>query len=813
MKKRILSLMLAAAMVVSLAACGGKTDGNETQSAAPSTSGAAVENTDGQTPSTPASDTYTYRTYSTALATNWNPHTWEMNSDSDVLDPFMTTPLVNMTILDSENQVYQWIYEAATYVTDVTADHTDDLTKYGVNLPEGQTAEQQTQGYIFEIGLNPEMKWEDGTPINADSYMYSMQQLLNPDMKNYRANNYYTGDYAVAGGYNYFFSKDEGLYTPAADLENTENLYIDVVEFWGVDNTYTDADGNVAPQYVSVVDETVYGESVGDAFSGASLYAEYADYFADGSYLYQFEENQNMGATFDQVGFYKVDDYTVRYITQFPVDINYMLGHLASQILVYEPLYESCKSQTGDLITSNYGTSVETSASNGPYRLESLQEGKQMVFVQNENWYGYEKQEDGTLVSYTDFLVDGENVPQYVTQTYIIDVMDDNAAKQAFLKGQLSDWTPSTDDLVTYSLSDQLLRVDETYTQRFFFNTNLDALKAMDTAQGNTNSVVLSNENFRKAFSLCINRDEWVGATPGYKPACFLMNTLYYYNIYEDPTSSYRSSEPAMQAICDLYGVTYGEGSIYATLEDAYASINGYNLTEAKELMAQACKELVEAGLYTEGQDIKIRVAYKAGALDNADTNQVTLIQGYLNAAMEGSGFGKLTLEPVGNLAKRYEDVPNGLFAIGYGAWGGAAFYPFTMFRVYMDPSYAAIHEAGCWAPDKEELTLNVGGEDVTMTWAEWSNTTAGTGKFATADMETKLEITALLEKELLKKYYCIPLGTTAVCTMMSYQCSNYTNEYNIMYGFGGLRLMSYNYTDAEWAEYVASQGGTLSYE
>ena len=33
------------------------------------------------------------------------------------------------------------------------------------------------------------------------------------------------------------------------------------------------------------------------------------------------------------------------------------------------------------------------------------------------------------------------------------------------------------------------------------------------------------------------------------------------------------------------------------------------------------------------------------------------------------------------------------------------------------------------------------------------------------------------------------------------------------MYGFGGLRLMTYNYSDREWEELVREQGGTLSYE
>jgi oligopeptide transport system substrate-binding protein len=48
---------------------------------------------------------------------------------------------------------------------------------------------------------------------------------------------------------------------------------------------------------------------------------------------------------------------------------------------------------------------------------------------------------------------------------------------------------------------------------------------------------------------------------------------------------------------------------------------------------------------------------------------------------------------------------------------------------------------------------------------------------------------------------------------MLSYQCNYYTPDYNIMYGFGGLELLTYNYTDAEWAEYVAAQGNQLNYE
>ena len=773
---------------------------------------------------------YTYHAYDSALGNNWNPHTWDTSAD-DTIRSYLYSPFVDMSVEDSEEGVYQWVYEAATSVTDVTADHQDDLTKYDVTLPEGQTAEETTEGYVFEIALNPEVRWENGEAINADSYIYSMKALLDPAMKNYRANLYYAGESAVAGGSKYYYSNDTGMYQTVlsqgyatlADAMAAVDVVIDVWNFWGAQG-YTDAEGNEVPQYVSLTDEVVYdttdawaaGEAV-DAFSGADLLAAYGAYLEVGAgyddYVLSWVDNENMGATFDCVGLYKVDDYTIRYVTQARIDFNYMMTSLVDNWLVYEPYYEAGKDTTGTLVTTNYGTSVDTTMSFGAYKLESLQADKQIVFVQNDQWYGYEKQDDGSLISYTSFEVDGEKVQQYQTTRVVIDVMDDAAAKQAFLKGELSSWTPSADDLLTYSTSDQLYKADETYTESFFFHTNLEDLKAMDASKGNTNSVVLSNINFRKAMSLAMDRNEFVTATPGWKPAVYMMNSLYMYDAYNDPTSSYRNSEPAMQAICNYYGVEYGEGTPYATLKDAYESINGYNLTEAQSLMKTACEELVADGLYTAGDPIYIRIGWKKGSLDSADSQQIELINKYVNAAAEGSGFGTITFEAIGNLTNRYDDVINGEFAIGWGAWGGAAFYPFRNFQVYCDPDQYDVTETGCWDPTTTKLTISVDGVEDTLTWQEWSGAMVGTGKYASLDNETKLKITAVMEEEYLKFVYRIPMANTTSCEMLSYQVNYYTDEYNIMYGFGGLRLITYNYSDAEWAEYVASVGGTVAYE
>ncbi len=454
------------------------------------------------------------------------------------------------------------------------------------------------------------------------------------------------------------------------------------------------------------------------------------------------------------------------------IDYYYALTSFTSTWLVYENLYEASKDTTGALVTTNYGTSVETSMSYGPYKLVSMQDDKQMIFEQNENWYGWEKGEDGTLVSYTNYEVDGETKQRYRATKIVIDVMTDDAAKQAFLKGELTDWAPSDEEIPNYATSEQLYKADETYTMSFFFNCGLDALKTMDEAKGNTNSVVLSNINFRKAFSFAIDRNEWVGATAGYTPSFGLMNNQYYYYFYNNPDSMYRLSDPAMQTVCDMYGVQYGEG-----------------------------------------QDIVIRIAYKKGALDSTDNKQLELMNKYINAAAEGSGFGKITLEGLGNISDRYGDVANGEYAIGYGAWGGAALYPFRNFQVYCDNEQYDINEAGCWDPSTEKLTLNVNGEDVTMSWKDWSRSMIGTGIFVGESNEVKLQITAKMEELYLQKYYRIPLATSTSCTMLAYKCNYYTPDYNLAYGWGGMELLVFNYNDAEWTEYVASQSSTLSYE
>jgi len=773
---------------------------------------------------------YTYRTWSSSLGDNWNPFSWETNADNSMLG-YVSTPFVDMAPLDTKEQTFQWVYDMATEVKDVTADCAGDFAKYHVAYSGNAVPTEQ---FVYQISLNPNAKWENGDPIKADDYIESAKLLLSPEYKHYRANTYYSGESAVAGGNQYFNSDLEGIYNPvtfpdiaSATAENASNtVYIDVWDFWGAKGYTKFGDDTVAcPRWVPINDETVYAKpgstdvqaKESDAFSAKALLENYGAYFSSMT-LAQYEINWGYQKTYEEtVGIYKVDDYKINYVLQTALDWNYFMTSLTSTWLVKVDEFvarSKVDAKTG-LKVADYGNSAANTFSYGPYKLASFEEGKQVVFEQNPAWYGWNKvvEADGKTyyMSETDFLVNGEKQQQYQTTKYVIDVLTQSTAKLMFEKGLLNDYTPTAQEVKDYSMSTQIYKVDETYTMSLFFCTNEEKLAAMDQ-EGNKNSIALSNHDFREAFSLAIDRAEWVKTTEGYKPAFALMNSLYYYDIYNDPSSQYRKTEQAMKAIVELYGVEYGDGKEFATLKEAYDSITGYNLSKAKTLMKSAYDKLSQDGKLN-GTEIVIKVAYKKGALEDDDLAQVKKLNEFLSAAIEGSGFTKITLQAVGNLSDRYGAVgQEGTYAIGYGAWGGAAFYPFRNLDVYMDPESYDLHEGLCWDPTTEKLTLKVKGQDVTMTYQNWSKSLTGGGQFANEDFDTKLDILSALEKQFLGFYYRIPLAGSTSCFLLGYQQKYFTNEYQIMYGFGGARLMKYSFDDAEWADYI-NEKGTLNYK
>jgi hypothetical protein len=80
------------------------------------------------------------------------------------------------------------------------------------------------------------------------------------------------------------------------------------------------------------------------------------------------------------------------------------------------------------------------------------------------------------------------------------------------------------------------------------------------------------------------------------------------------------------------------------------------------------------------------------------------------------------------------------------------------------------------------------------------------------ADKETRLTILAGIEGAVLQTYDYIPMLQDAEMKLLSRQVSYVVEEYNPVMSRGGLAYLRYAYDDAEWAEYVAGQGGQLKY-
>ncbi len=783
---------------------------------------------------------YTYNIATSELSKNWNPHTNVVGEENSVLE-YITSPFCAIVVKDTKTGEYQWAYDMATEITDVTGYYTDVLAQYPVNLPEGKIYDTVDFGYIFEIKLNPAAKWQNGDIINADSYIYSMKALLDTQMRNQSAEFYINGKAAIAGAYEFCNSE--------------KNIYMSVVtvdEESGVAD-YSFELGSV-PTYISLTENSKFGYSlawfvqnmrqdISDSTYDAVMaltanedgYIQYNDetkatiealleeiciinqtsiYNVDGTlndtikdFLYYINGKTEKLKFEKTVGLYKVDDYTLHYITKEQHTLEDFLMLCSSTWLVHEGLYESGKTTQNGVVTTNYGTSMETTMSYGPYRFEWIRtdDKPQMVLVQNENWLGYTKQTNGSLASYTEFAVDGEKRQQYMTTRIVIEVMSEEDAKQAFFKGQISRYIPAHSEMTKYSGNEKVYSVDGALTSALFINSNEDILKSLDESTENINSVVLSNADFRRALSLAIDRAQWALSTPAYKPALSMISPAYYYDLDGNPVMYYRTSDDAKQTICALYGVEYGKGKEFTNLKAAYESVKGYDIEKANELMKQACEQLVADGEYVKGEDIVIRVAWSKTALTENDKKQVSLLQKYINSACEESGFGIVTLLPVGNVQNVVADEEGAqpeMFAISFEQIGDDTLQLYDIFATIDETGYAAAME---W-------TLEVNGKDVTMTCGDWVGCMTEGAIYSKADAATKLSITAQLEEKFLGTFCIIPLVSHTTGEMLSYKISYCADMYDVKYGFGGFRLLNYNYNDEAWLHYVAAFNGTLPY-
>ena len=865
--KKVIALLLVMAMIVPAAvSCTssenpGNGDGTETTDGSGDTSAADDSGEKLNVVEFDKSKTYTYKDSVSTMATNWNPHTYETNDDAYPAD-FLRVGLYGFYFNDALHPVEgKKDYEGYVIVPEMAASDPVDVTeKIKASNPEFGIPESATKGYAYTIDLNQNACWEDGTPINADTYVYSMKQLLNPELLNYRATDYYANDLCIAGAENYANSLRTIKKSNAPDGATPATVLADAKK--GDDGVYVNADGGKL--YFSLNDSIPF---ISDSLS------TYAEYFPEGVWdkltamgdengyvpvtdeskaaLYEFVGSDTWGnepienldlyafyeytypvADFANVGIMKTGDYQITLVFGKSLAGFNLYYNLSSNWIVKQDIYEANLKKDGDAWFSSYNTSVETTSSYGPYKLVSYQADKSMRFERNEKWYGYT---DGKHI-YQD-PEDGLIYPMY--QTTAIDtqvVTEASTNKLMFLKGELMTYGLQAEDFATYRNSDYTYVTPSETIYFFIFNGYLDAINSREANDGYDTSKydlqTMTLTTFRKAVAVSYDKELFASTvSPARSGGYGLIGNSYIYD--PDTGSRYRDTDQAKKVLCDFYSI---DVSKFSSLDEAVDSITGYDPVEAKELYKKAFDEAIAAGYITDADgdgksDQIVQIEYAMSADNDFMTKTIDYLNEKMNEATKDTPFdGKIQFvksAPYGN--DWSTKLKNGMADVSLAGWSGSALNPFSLTEQYTNPSYQ--YDAKWFDATSKSLELSIDiakiGEPadvqtVKMNLAQWSQAlngatvTVGDKEYnfgdGIAEVQTRLTILAAIEGAILETYDYIPMLQNASMALLSQQVFYVVEEYNPILSRGGIQYMKYNYDDAAWTEYVTSQGGELKY-
>ena len=868
--KKVLSVVLTLAMVFSMAACGGKNDNEEgkgsidsgIQTPAPSVDNDKVDGGNTEIKQVEYKQAE-YNSFTAVMPSNWNEFTYADNNDTQIMNYIGSAffdydyKFENDQKFNADGSInkdgivpgaYTTNYSAATKLEDVTAT---------VDAKWGYTDAQKAEGgYAWKITLRDDLKWDDGTAIKAEDFVYSMKELLDPAFMNFRANTYYD-TLMIKNSKPYFFQNQEGTYEPVSSLGYASNqaaidagqtIYMDSQFFWGTNATYVDENGNPCPQWLAITDTTVYtGEYNGapDPISGADLWANYAGYVEVGAQYAQYAtiyvENTVRNVAWDSVGIYAIPeenaivlclDKAYSFLKEDGSLSVWAPYYFSSLPVVHKAKYEASKiapAAGATLWTSNYNSSLETTASWGPYKLVEFEAGSHYKLAKNENWYGW-------------------NLEQYKNQ-YNISAINcrkiDEPSTQwlGFLNGTLDEAALTTDNVADY-LDSKYVYFTSTSTGTFGMQlySDLNTLKNSENNNG-----ILAIQEFRHAFNLALNRSDIVEKIwPGSAVPCFgLLNVAYYYDIENSPEledgGQYRNALVAKEGILRAYGFTQDANGKWSggdlsglSTEDAYDALTGYNPTLAKQKMQEAIAILTadpEKYGYDANKDITL--IYGSSADNDKQRFRASYLQDILNGLTQGTALeGKIKVVFDASAGAQWaEAFRTGQTQIGFGyGFSGNAFNPFDIVGAFVNPDDDLNYNM-YWDTSAIDMTLTMpagdyagAGETITMSIQNWYfclNGLAETEKqpktynwgAGFAPVEARLMILSALEEVTIKESRSVMLIADGGGSFLGAKFSYFSEDEHTFMGFGGMRYMEVNYTDAEWNEFVTANGNDLSKE
>ena len=799
-----------------------------------------------------------YNTTLTTMPSNWNEFTYQDANDTNIMS-YIGSSFFEYDYKFEEDKkynedgsinkagivpgAYTTNYSAATKLEDVTA---------SVDAKWGYTDEQKAEGgYAWKVTLRDDLKWNDGTAITAADFEYSMKELLDPAFMNYRANTYYD-TLMIKNSKIYFYQNEEGTYETIGSLgyasvqeaiDAGETLYANAWNMWGAAG-YLDEAGNECPEWVAIDDETVYNNADGsDPVSGAFLYQNYGAYLEVGTGYDAaiFVENTNRDVAWENVGIYAIPeenavvlclDKAYSFLKEDGSLSVWAPYYFSSLPLVKKDLYESCKiapSAGATLWTSNYNSSLETTASWGPYMLAEFEAGSHYKLVKNENWYGWNMNEYAN--QYNISAINCRKVEEFATKW------------MGFLNGSYDDASLQTENVADY-LDSKYVYFTSTSTGTFGMQlySNLSTLKNSENNNG-----ILAIQEFRHAFNLGLNRSDIVEKIwPGSAVPCFgLLNVAYYYDIENSPEledgGQYRNATIAKEGILRAYGFVQGDDGKWSSgdltglsTDDAYDTLTGYNPTLAKQKMQEAI-DILLANPEEYGYDASKNITLVYGS--SSDTDKQRFRADYLQEVLDGLTAGTALEDKIDVVfdasagAQWAEAFRSGATQIGFGyGFSGNAFNPFDIIGAFVNPDDDLNYHM-YWDTSSIDMTLTMpageyegAGETITMSVQNWFyclNGLAGTENQAKtynwsegyAPVEARLMILSALEELTIKESRSVMLIADGGGSFLGAKFSYFSEDEHTFMGFGGMRYMEVNYTDDEWAAYVAENNNDLSAE
>ncbi len=819
MTKKLFSLALVAVAAVSVASCNNDKTNDE--------------------------DTYTYNTYTTLSPSNWNELTYQDANDTQIMSYIGSSFFTYDFKYDAQGNIvsgdYVVEYAAATKLEDVTSQYAGADKGWGI--PEGATAR------AYKITLREDLKWDDGTAIDASDFVYTMKEQLDPLAQHYRADSFYVGSTVIHNAQNYVYqgsdavvdNADSGSVASKADLVKGSNGVYNVAGAnWAkfavkassswcsgyslaayANAGYLDADKFAAlaalcdaDGYVAITDESI--ALLEDLLDNSPKWGESAAYLPQ--YI-QYEVTYP-AMDFSEVGIFVGDTkYELVVILDKALELlkddgslDYKAAYNFSSLpLVHKEKWEENKvapTLGTSLYTSTYCSSVSSTASWGPYTLVSFQSGKEYILERNANWWGYQVYEG-----------------QYQTDRIVCTTVENwNTAWLMFLAGEVDAISIDVSVADEYKGSDQAYFTPDDYVASLQLQSSKEGLEARET--DGVNKTILTYTDFRKALSLSINRADFAKTCTTASYAGFgLFNSMHYYDVANGGV--FRDTIEAKKVLCDVYAVEYDEND-EASIEAAYASITGYDLATARALVESAYQAALADGEISATD--KVVLTMGTGSITEATQRIHKYLTDTWCTLLEGTSLeGRLEVELKDFSSNWANDFRGGAYDICLGGWSGAAWDPGYFLLAYLSPSYMYSKAWDTSSVTMEFTMKGVGPVDPTtgeatditdtmslMAWYNCLNGIEGAKyDFSSNALEEsqRLQLIAALEKEVLSVYYTVPLYNYFSASLMSYKTDYVTYEYNTFMGYGGLKYMTYNYTDAEWEEEIADNNGQFNYK